>query len=902
MIKTTNYLRDYCRLPGRTDIDCYVLINGRKITRKDIESLKVTYSLGNDNIPSIGNACSATLNITLYRRGDTPNYLYQDRTIIPYIGFNVFNGRVWKYEYIKLGTFYIPNSDNVTKNDTKISLLCFDNMARMGDDNRKRVQIDNNKPEIPTGTVSSVCHYLARKAGINFDYSSIEDDVLITVSPAGKNVRQVLQELAFIQGKNVIVDRDDRFKFIRPKEVEYKDFNIKANNITSLNWAADIYSNIGALQCEQLNYTRFDDEVDADTHTYEIINGDKIEYDPDDYDSYDVLQNSQITGIGFHTSIITDEQDLLNVYNRCMPYSYYKYEMTTQGFPQIEIGDIITITTQSGDERDLLIASHEITYDGGCISKFAAAGKDSEYLAVEDIKWWDLVTKTDATEEENPDKITDVGFNSGSDLQMDFNYNYLETNVYHQNGKVDKNSLYANDLIKFTGDDDGNLTKIDVGHLSQDYNTGKWNIYDIETFKVGIGSGNGCNCDCEAKFKELEKRIKYLEQCCEEIHNPDITYYNLTINYIYSDNSTAAPSYTERLKDGDSYSVKSPTIDGYDPDKSNVAGTITNDTTITVIYSKASNRPNLTNVYLTSTGGNTRYVYPDDSSSRTEGCPYQFNAYFASNEKPGNSQATTAILPNTHEIVDNGSSLTNRRVSIYFQSIYGYNKRLFTATVDSTIPYSELSNMRKVLVTEQVRDEFPISIKQGDIYQTMYCQYFNNDNATSMNAFTSENIGSNTKYGSSNNSSNIFVNVLTGIKDGYITLAVYYMDNNYTMHLNKYLHFSDEVCQLVNNFDYSIYAATKNQFNTNVEINYNPDYSAVTNNNLVIPTFAQFKYKDYNSTVAEPLVSSFTWGLIDNVLAFGKITGVTNNNYVNINFSKGILFKKAYFTKFTLGG
>lgn len=594
MVNVSKYFKDYCRQSGRERVDCYLIIGGRKVTKKDIESIKVTYTLGNNNIPSIGNACSATLYLSLYRRGDVPNYLYEDKTVIPYIGFQVFNEKSnqWYYEYVKMGTFYIPNSDNVTKNDLKITLTCFDNMARMGDNNRKRVQIDNNKPEIPTGTVTTVCQYLARKAGITFDYSSIEEDVPIKVSPAGKNVRQVLQELAFIQGKNVIVDRDDKFKFVKPTKVEYKDFNIKAKNITSLNWAADLYSNIAALQCVQLNYTRYDDEVDDSTHTYEIIDRESINYDPDDYDSMDILQNKKVTGVGFHTSIITSTDDLMAVYNRCMPNSYYKFSMSTQGFPQVEVGDIITITTNKGDERDLIIASHEVTYDGGCISKFVTNGSDSEYLDVEDIKWWNLVTKTDATtESNNQTDLNQSSIGQGSDI-FDYNYMEVETKRTKEDNPDDVDliteEIWANNLIKFESDENNYLTKVKVGELGLRDKSGEkgkeWYLKNIVEYLIGSSSGGGCNCD----LTDIYNRLTYLEKCCEEMKNnvPDDKKFTLIIYYKYSDGSTAAPTYTKVYLENSNYSVISPTIEGYTCDKPTVSGKITADTKITVIYSK----------------------------------------------------------------------------------------------------------------------------------------------------------------------------------------------------------------------------------------------------------------------------------------------------------------------------
>ena len=70
----------------------------------------------------------------------------------------------------------------------------------------------------------------------------------------------------------------------------------------------------------------------------------------------------------------------------------------------------------------------------------------------------------------------------------------------------------------------------------------------------------------------------------------DVTYsinsYTLTINYKYADGTTAAPTHTENLDYGASYSVTSPAITGYTPNLPVVSGTMgTENVTVDVTYS-----------------------------------------------------------------------------------------------------------------------------------------------------------------------------------------------------------------------------------------------------------------------------------------------------------------------------
>ena len=67
--------------------------------------------------------------------------------------------------------------------------------------------------------------------------------------------------------------------------------------------------------------------------------------------------------------------------------------------------------------------------------------------------------------------------------------------------------------------------------------------------------------------------------------------YTLTIDYKYDNWNTATGSYTQQYQSWDSYSVISPSIDGYSPNLNIVSGTITWDTNINVTYSEDPNSP-----------------------------------------------------------------------------------------------------------------------------------------------------------------------------------------------------------------------------------------------------------------------------------------------------------------------
>lgn len=85
--------------------------------------------------------------------------------------------------------------------------------------------------------------------------------------------------------------------------------------------------------------------------------------------------------------------------------------------------------------------------------------------------------------------------------------------------------------------------------------------------------------------------------------------FQLTINYVYADGTTAATSHSETLTVGEDYSVNSPEIEGYTPSKDTVSGKMpAENVEVTVIYSKRSDLSYTVHYYW---NGTTESVAPD---------------------------------------------------------------------------------------------------------------------------------------------------------------------------------------------------------------------------------------------------------------------------------------------------
>ena len=94
--------------------------------------------------------------------------------------------------------------------------------------------------------------------------------------------------------------------------------------------------------------------------------------------------------------------------------------------------------------------------------------------------------------------------------------------------------------------------------------------------------------------------------------------YNLTVHYVYADNTTAAPDHTESFAFGAEYSVESPVIAGYTADQLTVAGTMpAQDVDVTVTYNVNSYTLTIHYVYADNTT-----AAPDHTESVAYGADY----------------------------------------------------------------------------------------------------------------------------------------------------------------------------------------------------------------------------------------------------------------------------------------
>ena len=158
--------------------------------------------------------------------------------------------------------------------------------------------------------------------------------------------------------------------------------------------------------------------------------------------------------------------------------------------------------------------------------------------------------------------------------------------------------------------------------------------------------------------------------------------YTVTVNYVYTDGRTAAPSQSIRGATGTSYSFTSPTIPGYTPDKSVVSGSITGNMTIEVTYTASGGTSSgqylLTIQYVYSTGGSAAAPY---ISTLAKGNSYSISSPSISGYTADKSIVSGTLNSDTVITVTYYKNATTQyTLTIYYKFKYSENTAAATYT------------------------------------------------------------------------------------------------------------------------------------------------------------------------------------------------------------------------------
>lgn len=338
MITTSTGYKNAVVKNGRT-WKAKVVINGTEYT--EFSRFEYVNTIISENHITIGEAVTSTLDFTL----DTTDTIFKEgRSLEAYIGL-VLDQTI---EWLKIGVFHITKPE---KDDTTLKVTAQDNMCLATKGFFTSLS--------GTQKISAILTEQCNKLG--FSYAGGADDVSVNVNLlSGYTVREVFGILASYCGKNATIDRDGNLK---------------------LTWFSDIDLNVGADKFQDpLTLAEEDTFINKITC---VIN-----------DEEQVNAGVGI-GISFSNPLMTASR-LSILYNKIKGFTYRPCTVNMiLGRPDLEAGDIITVTDKRGNTYKVPIMSQGISFDGGVSCKIESKGK-TEIEQETEIRG-NLTTRVDRT-------------------------------------------------------------------------------------------------------------------------------------------------------------------------------------------------------------------------------------------------------------------------------------------------------------------------------------------------------------------------------------------------------------------------------------------------------------------------------------------------------------------------
>ncbi len=405
MITTSTVYKNEVVKNGRT-WKAKVVINGAEYT--EFSRFEYVNTLISESHITIGEAVTSTLDFTL----DTTDTIFKEgRSLEAYIGL-VLDQTI---EWLKIGVFHITKPE---RDDTTLKVTAQDNMCLATKGFFTNLS--------GTQKISAILTEQCNKLG--FSYAGGADDVSVNVSLlSGYTVREVFGILASYCGKNATINRDGDLK---------------------LTWFSDIDLNVGA--------DKFQDPLTlAEEDTF--IN--KLTCVINDEEQVDTGVG---IGISFSNPLMTASR-LSVLYNKIKGFTYRSCTVNMiLGRPDLEVGDIITVTDKRGKAYKVPIMSQGISFDGGVSCKIESKGK-TEIEQETEIRG-NLTTRVDRTVSDltvTKKLLADTIEAYGGEFET-INTNYLEVNKKLSVLDAEIENLDVTELT-------AKVAKIETSYVSKEY-------------------------------------------------------------------------------------------------------------------------------------------------------------------------------------------------------------------------------------------------------------------------------------------------------------------------------------------------------------------------------------------------------------------------------------------------
>ncbi len=361
-----------------------IVIDGVEYGNDKIVDLTVEYSLSASEKLTIGTIVASRLNFSI--REFEAN-IAENATVEPYIRFegglmwdeavNEWNieEATWNFdetEWMPLGKYYV---DNRTFTEQRLwEFECYDATVLLHQNYISALTYPQTMRSVLQEVCSQVDIQIANIELINENYQ-------VSLLPTEITLHKVISYIASANCCSAFIDRDGKLKFIKLSSEMY---NTPADTITRRDY---------------FKAKRTNDKVVIDTVKL---------YEKDGFTEGEFSELVRGTGSS-HTTLnlvnpFMDEDILDDVYNTLNGFEYIPYELDYKCFPNLEIGDVVTIEQSVGSswlettetwgnadfawDRDIIsfnviVLYNKITYKGGLRSTLKA---DSESQQTSEFK------------------------------------------------------------------------------------------------------------------------------------------------------------------------------------------------------------------------------------------------------------------------------------------------------------------------------------------------------------------------------------------------------------------------------------------------------------------------------------------------------------------------------------
>lgn len=281
-------------------------IGGTNYDENHIETFKITSSIGNSDMISLGAFVADNLQLSLI---NNENYNFPEGA--PITIFVALEGE----QELCLGKFYVQ-SDSVEKTKMVTKVDAFGIAGKLAE-----TEYTTNLT-FPTSILNMI-NELETKYNLEFVNKDVLPNIQYKSKPAG-TVRAMISEIAQLCCSNV----RERFEKLNVHQLEFV-FASDTNEILT----ADNYFTFKRLSDTPIAFTK----LYVEKNDVAIVDGEELKADDLAYGTDDGYC------IKITNEHIENEAELKAMYNKNFPYAFIPFECEMQGMPHIEVGDLIII-------------------------------------------------------------------------------------------------------------------------------------------------------------------------------------------------------------------------------------------------------------------------------------------------------------------------------------------------------------------------------------------------------------------------------------------------------------------------------------------------------------------------------------------------------------------------------